>query len=98
MFYTIKQAIREQSRLRLSLAEGEYLVEPHVMGRTRAGKTVLRAYQLRGPRSVAKPASWRLFDLATIERAVEAGDRFERPRPGYKPNDPTMKGGIIEAM
>jgi hypothetical protein len=37
-FYTIKEAIRSGRRLKLSLAEGEYLVEPHVLGRNRGAR------------------------------------------------------------
>ena len=95
-FYTIKEAIRSGRRLKLSLAEGEYLVEPHVLGRNRSGKSLLRSFQLRGPDRPEKATPWMVFDLDSIQRAVEAGDRFDNPRPGYKPNDPAMKGGIIE--
>ena len=48
-FYTIKEAIRSGRCLKLSLAEGEYIVEPHVLGRNRGGKTLLKTFQLRGP-------------------------------------------------
>lgn len=96
-FYTIKEAIRSGQRLKLSLADGEYIVEPHVLGRNRRGKTLLRAFQLHGPRRPHK-TPWKLFDLDRIEHAVEAGDRFQNPRSGYNPNDPTMSGGIIERL
>ena len=43
-FYTIKEAIRAGLRLKLSLPDGEHIVEPHVLGRDRRGKTLLRAY------------------------------------------------------
>jgi len=95
-FYTIKEAIRCGYHLRLCLAEGEYVVEPHVLGRNRSGKTLLRAYQLRGPDGTGKATPWKVFDVDRIQRAVESGERFDNPRPGYKPNHPTMKGGIIE--
>jgi hypothetical protein len=39
-----------------------------------------------------------VFDLDSIQHAVEAGERFDNPRPGYKPNDSTMNGGIIERL
>jgi hypothetical protein len=97
-FYTIKEAIRSGHRLKLSLAEGEYLVEPHLLGRNRSGKTLLRAFQLRGPDRPKKATHWKVFDLDSIQHAVEAGERFRNPRPGYKPNDPTMTGGIIERV
>jgi hypothetical protein len=37
-----------------------------------------------------------VFDLDSIQHAVDAGERFHNPRPGYQPNDPTMTSGIIE--
>ena len=95
-FYTIKEAIREGRRLRLSLAEGEYKVEPHVLGRDRRGRTLLRAFQLGSPGQRATPPTWKLFDLDNIHQAVELDERFARPRQGYRANDPAMKGGILE--
>ncbi|MBL6650387.1 MAG: hypothetical protein ISP49_02275 [Reyranella sp.] len=95
-FYTIKEAIRTGSRLRLSLAEGEYVVEPHVLGRNRRGKILLRAWQLSSPRR--DRTHWKVFDLDTIAHAVETGDHFAKPRPGYKPDDPDMTGGVIESV
>ena len=70
-------------------------MEPHVLGRNRRGKTLLRAYQLRGPRGARNARPW---NLDRIQHAVELGERFDDPRPGYKPNDPSMKGGIIESV
>jgi len=95
-FYTIKEAIRTGSRLRLSLAEGEYVVEPHVLGRNRRGKTLLRAWQLQSPRR--DRTQWKVFDLDQIARAVETGDHFAKPRPGYRHDDPNMTGGVIESV
>ena len=97
-FYTIKEAIRCGYRLKLHLAEAEYLVEPHVLGRDRRGKTLLRAYQLDGPGGPGNARPWKVFDVDRIQRAVELGERFDNPRPGYEPNDPSMKGGIIESV
>ena len=97
-FYTIKEAIRGGRRLKLSLADGEYVVEPHVLGRNRSGETLLRAYQLRGPGSRGKTTRWRIFRLDCVCHAVETGDRFTNPRAGYQPNDSTMRGGIIERI
>jgi hypothetical protein len=97
-FYTIKEAIRCGHRIKLYLAEGEYVVEPHVLGRNRKGKTLLRAYQVRGPVSTIKAQSWKVFDLDRIQHAVESGERFDNPRAGYTPNDPNMTGGIIECV
>ncbi|SKA31021.1 hypothetical protein SAMN02745126_05072 [Enhydrobacter aerosaccus] len=93
-FYTVKEAIRTGHRLRLRTEEGDYTVEPHVLGRNGRGRTLLRAFQLSGPeRSSRTP--WKLFDLDRIEQAVEVEQRFDTPRPGYRPADPAMKAGII---
>jgi predicted DNA-binding transcriptional regulator YafY len=97
-FYTIKEAIRGGFRLRLSLRDGEHVVEPHVLGRNRNGHTLLRAFVLRGPRRLDDATGWKLFRLDRIDHAVETGDRFTGPRPRYKPDDPTMSGGIIERL
>jgi hypothetical protein len=97
-FYTIKEAIRGGLRLRLSLPDGEHIVEPHLLGRNRSGNTLLRAYQIRGPHPAGDATRWKLIRLDRINRAVEAGGRFKAPRPNYKPNDTTMKGGIIERL
>jgi hypothetical protein len=97
-FYTIKEAIRSGFRLKLSLPDGEHIVEPHVLGRNRSGDTLLRAYQIRGPRQAGDPTRWKLIRLDHIDHAVETGDRFKAPRPDYKPNDATMRGGIIERL
>jgi len=97
MFYTVKEAIRTGHRLKLSLPEGAYIVEPHVLGRTRRGKTLLRAYELQGPHPLQRN-HWKLFDLSNIEHAVETGDRFAQPRPGYRDADPAMTAGIIERV
>jgi hypothetical protein len=96
-FYTIKEAIRGGLRLRLSLSDGEHIVEPHVLGRNRSGQTLLRAYVVRSTRRDEAPG-WKLFRLDRIGHAVETGDRFKEPRPRYRPNDPTMSGGIIERL
>ena len=95
-FYTIKEAIRGGLLLKLSLPDGEHVVEPYVLGRNRKGDTLLRAYQVRGPRSEQKVTRWKLIRLDRIGRAVETGGRFKNPRPSYRPNDPTMRGRILE--
>ena len=95
-FYTIKEAIRDGACLRLELADGEHIVEPHLLGRNARGDTLLRAYQVRGPQGVSSSSHWTLIRLDRISRAAETGSRFTNCRPGYKPNDRTMSGGIIE--
>ena len=94
-FYTIKEAIRGGTRVRIRLRGGERVVEPHLLGRNRRGDTLVRAYQVAGR---GHAAGWRLLRLEEIEQAVETGERFRSPRAGYKPRDPVMAGGIIESF
>jgi hypothetical protein len=96
-FYTIKEAVRHGDRLRLRLADGEHIVEPHVLGRDKRGRTLLRAYQLRGPRGATSNGSWTVIDVRTVLRATEAGERFSSARPGHNPDHPLMSGGVIES-
>ena len=96
-FYTIKEAVRRGDRLKLRLADGEHIVEPHVLGRDKRGRTLLRAYQLRGPRGATSDGTWKVIDVGTVLRAVEAGERFSSARPGHNPDHPLMSGGVIES-
>jgi hypothetical protein len=97
-FYTIKEAIREGSRLKLALEDGEHIVEPHVLGRDRRGTTLLRAYEVEGPNRRRSRTPWKTIPLDRIRCAVESGGRFDHPRAGYKIDGRTMKGGIIERV
>jgi len=94
-FYTIKEAIRGGIKVRIRVPEGEGVAELHLLGRNRRGETLVRAYLVEGPR---KLRGWRLLRLAEIEQAVETGETFTMPRPGYKQRDPAMAGGIIESF
>ena len=63
-FYTIKEAIRGGSKVRIRLRGGERVVEPHLLGRNRRGDTLVRAYQL-GSRGHAE--GWQiLFHQGTV--------------------------------
>jgi hypothetical protein len=92
-FYTIKEAVRLGIKVRIRLPEGESVFEPHLLGRNRRGETLVRAWQVEG---TSRAKGWRLLRLTEIEQAVETGEKFTMPRPGYKPRDLAMPGGIIE--
>jgi hypothetical protein len=94
-FYTIKEAIRGGTKVRIRLRGGERVVEPHLLGRNRRGDTLVRAYQVGG---LGHAEGWQLLRLEEVEQAVETGERFGNPRPGYKPRDRAMAGGIIESF
>lgn len=96
-FYTIKEAVRHGDRLKIRLADGEHIVEPHVLGRDKRGRTLLRAYQLRRPRGATSNGTWKVIDVGTVLHAVEAGERFSNARPGHNPDHPLMSGGVIES-
>lgn len=66
------------------------IVEPHCHGTSRAGKEVLRGYQVAGESSSGKTLGWRLFEVDKITGLSATGESFSDPRPGYNPEDSHM--------
>ncbi|HEY1048919.1 MAG TPA: WYL domain-containing protein [Prosthecobacter sp.] len=63
-------------------ADGPQVVEPHLLGTTKAGEQMLNAWFLRDiPKSVKGPG-WRLYQVKKI-RSIELSDPFDWPRPDY---------------
>lgn len=76
----------------MRLAEFQYkgswrLVEPHLLGITHKGKICLSAFQLSG----GSAAAWRAFLVDEIQSFVVSDQHFAEARPGYNPNDSTMR-------
>ncbi len=60
-------AIRRRAVIQFHYRGERRTVEPYLHGRTRAGKEVLRAYQIGGASGTGRRFAWKLFDLALIE-------------------------------
>ena len=72
--------------------EGERFIEPYVLGVSKAGNMILRAYQYAGVTDTEQP-DWKTFRLDGIMDWDEIGQRFSTPIsdrvrnvPKYNPN------------
>ncbi len=83
-------AIANRAVVRFSYDGGSRKVEPHCHGVSRAGKEVLRGYQVGGYSESGNPVGWRLFEVAKISGLRHSGEVFVADRPGYNPNDRDM--------
>jgi len=76
------------------------VIYPMILGKSKAGKGLLRAYHLKGW-SVSKGANiekeWRLFRTDRILSLSFIGQFFRMPPKGYDLTDSHMKGGVIKA-
>ncbi len=84
---TICEAIRDKRVLRFIYNAKVRTAEPHALGYDRDGDLTLSAWLLTG----TKPAGWRDFHVAKLSGLTITDARFERPRPGYTPNDSTLE-------
>jgi predicted DNA-binding transcriptional regulator YafY len=94
----IAKAIRAKHRLEINYPPGKRVVEPHVLGRSKDGHVLLRAFQTGGASSSGEPVNWKLFRLDRMGSANDSGEEFAGPRPLYNPDDSAMKGGIIARL
>lgn len=98
MIDEIIQAICNKRRLTLHYPPGQRLVEPHVLGVSREGNILLRAYQVEGASASGEHKSWKLFRIDRAGTVMDSGQEFDGPRPEYNPDDSAMKGGITARL
>lgn len=91
----IVAAIENRQCLRISYYPGERLIEPHAFGRGSDGQLLLRAYQVSGASASGEHEHWKLFRVDRLDLVGLDPCPSLVPRPGYKPGDKAMKGGII---
>ena len=90
---TIMCAIREHRVLLVDYysPRGFRRAEPHACGVSRRGNEVARVFQVSGPsRSGERVNYWKMMRLDRIRDLEVLDDRFEQPRPGYRPDDDHM--------
>jgi hypothetical protein len=61
------------------------IVEPHAVGRTRAGKLVFRGFQPHG--ETQRGLGWKLFSADKVLNLEVADATFPGPRDGYRMGD-----------
>ena len=95
---SIKTSIDSKKRLWIDYPPGRRLIEPHVLGFSRASSKLLRAFQVEGASSSGEHENWKLFTVDKVQGIEDSGQTFNGPRPGYNPDDSAMKGGIISRL
>ncbi|MCA9540994.1 MAG: WYL domain-containing protein [Myxococcales bacterium] len=86
----IHDAIRGRFRLTLEYDGGQRRIEPHVLGLSKSGRLLLRAWQVEGFSKSGEGPGWRLFDVDEIGEIKPTRERFPLNRPDYSPADPVM--------
>lgn len=64
---------------------GMRIVEPHQVGYSKAGNLTLSAWFLSGASESGKGSGFRLYRLSEINTLTVLEQRFDGPRPDYKP-------------
>lgn len=85
MIELIEQAIRGRNLITFRYDNENRLVEPHAVGRTAKGKSVVRGFQPAG--GTSRELGWKLFSLDKIEDFQCLRLTFSEARDGYKPDD-----------
>ena len=94
----LKSAIKNRKVIRLNYTPGNRLIEPHALGYSKDGNLLLRAFQIEGASASGEHVDWKLFRIDRMNNPEDSGDSFDGPRPGYNPDDPAMKGGVIACL
>lgn len=98
----LRAAIDNKRRLRLRYKDqaAPRVVEPHILFRTRGGRLVLEAYQVRGHSSGGRvPPFWRPFQLRKIATLDVLEEMFTpRLAEGYATVYKLIQGEILAAV
>lgn len=89
------EAIEARRVLAFTYHDAPRTVQPHRLGTSATGKTLLRAYELT---KAGTPSNqWKLYNLAKISGLSPTGETFPAPAPGYTPADkalPTVRAEV----
>ena len=87
----ICEAIKNKNVIEFSYNGHKRVVEPHCYGMHKnTNNEVLCAYQISGYSSSGKGHPWRLYTISGMSKIVISGEKFNKPRNGYKKNDSRM--------
>lgn len=89
---TVIEAIKRRTALLVTYSGEVRPIEPHAIGKTRSGDTVIRVWQMAGGSVGGSPVpGWRLMRLDRIDQLEPVDSPSRAPRPEYNPNgDPAM--------
>lgn len=86
----IIKAIKERRLIQVYYDGGTRTIEPHCYGVSKAGKELLRLYQVGGYSS-SNSYDWKLFTVEKMNSIKILNETFDSPRYGYKRNDSVMR-------
>lgn len=89
MLQTIINAIRNRDVLLFTYSGLPRTVQPATVGVSRAGKDVLRCYQIAGGH-ITPGHEWDLCEISKISNLRASGQHFLGDPPGYKHGDKGM--------
>ena len=93
MIEIISSAIRQYNLLQYSYKGATRIVEPHLLGVSKANNICLSAFQLSGGSGI----SFRQFNIDEISSLVVLDEKFSGSRPGFNPADPSFVR-VIESL
>ena len=71
-------------------------VEVHVVGYSKTGEALMRAWQTRGGSESGERVGWKLMRLTEASGAAISDEPSQAPRSGYKRRDSAMERIIAE--
>lgn len=89
MIQTIIAAVKGKHVLTLIYGGLHRTIEPHAVGRTKAGHDVVRCYQIWGQHHTGQH-DWDLLTVSKISNLQSTGHIFPGPRDKYKRGDKAM--------
>lgn len=87
---TLCDAIENQQIVEFDYRGKHRVVEPHKVGNTTKGNTVLSGYQVDGRGNEINPPDWGQYKLTKISNLEVTGESFSGPRPEYSRTDKRM--------
>ncbi len=89
MLELLRNAILERQEISFTYSGIARVARPVALGRSRAGKDLLRCYQTQGGH-VTPGHNWDLCELALMSDVRGTGQTFAADPPGYQRGDPHM--------
>ncbi len=74
---------------------GTRVVEPHQLGKTKAGNMALSAYYLSGASESNTGPGWKLYKCSEMSQITALPERFSGPRPEYVPGGGKVLHDVI---
>ena len=92
----IVSAINNTVRVEFVYNGEQRVVEPHIIGRTKNNRTMVRGYQVGGKSSSGRPLpAWALFDVENIQNFTFTDRKFSsRLFEGYTSKDPVITQAV----